>query len=345
MSDEKHKLGKDGVLEDGVSYYSADARRLQTYQEAGCDLAQFQAPVLIHADNPHERLYVAAFDGTGNDVHKDPEHATNVARIDAQIQSLNATGHTQVKAGYVPGPGTQDNFLERVWDGVRGSTYDARLEQMYGYFVEQVKEWKAEDPSAEIRVASIGFSRGADQVAGFARRLHERGIVDPDSRVTRVDEHGHQVTEYTRYIVPPGQVPQVEGLFDPVGTGVPLKHDRRPPPSVISGFQIIAEDERRAKFKSDHIIDPGLSPGGRFLGVTVAGAHSDIGGSYHRDGLALRSENLMVDYLNALSDRPFLQRSVHADVTLCEGGRLCANVDAKGRRFGERRQYLPVVPR
>jgi hypothetical protein len=78
---------------------------------------------------------------------------------------------------------------------------------------------------------------------------------------------------------------------------------------VISGIHIIAEDERRAKFKSDRIIEPGMTDNGRFLGVTVAGAHSDVGGSYHRDGLAIRSNNLMVDYLNSLSDRPFLQKT------------------------------------
>jgi hypothetical protein len=49
-----------------------------------------------------------------------------------------------------------------------------------------------------------------------------------------------------------------------------------------------------------------MTPDGRFLGVIVAGVHSDVGGSYHRDGLAIRSDNLMSDYLNALSDRPFL---------------------------------------
>ena len=33
-----------------------------------------------------------------------------------------------------------------------------------------------------------------------------------------------------------------------------------------------------------------------------------------------------------------------ADVTLCEG-RLCANVDAKGKAYGDKRQYRPVQPR
>jgi len=41
----------------------------------------------------------------------------------------------------------------------------------------------------------------------------------------------------------------------------------------------------------------------------VPGAHSDVGGGYLRNGLSIRSGNLMVDYLNALSDRPFLEKS------------------------------------
>jgi hypothetical protein len=39
-----------------------------------------------------------------------------------------------------------------------------------------------------------------------------------------------------------------------------------------------------------------------------------------------------------------LQAYNRADVTLC-GGRLCANVETRGRRYGERGQYVPVAPR
>ena len=53
---------------------------------------------------------------------------------------------------------------------------------------------------------------------------------------------------------------------------------------------------------------PDTTDGGRFLNVLVAGAHSDIGGGYTRDGMAIRSGNLMIDYLNGLSGRPFLDK-------------------------------------
>lgn len=310
------KLDPDGIRNDGVPYYEADVSRLQSYVDARAVLLQFEAPVFVHAGSSNEYLYVASFDGTGNDKFKDPDHETNVAKIDDQIEALNRSGNGHIGHGYVPGPGTEDSFVERTLDGMDGHTYDARIEEEYRLFIGQAWRWKRADPDAVIRLADMGFSRGAEQAAGFARIVQERGIQDPAGARYTYDSH-HRISrvEYTRSpLVEPGQVAQAVGLFDPVGTGDPVKHhDRRLPPSVISGFQIIATDERRGLFKSDHIIDPGMTTDGRFLGVSVAGAHSDVGGSYHRDGLAIRSENLMVDYLNALSNRPFLQRQAEPD--------------------------------
>jgi len=308
----KETLDKDGVLNDGVSTYPASQEKLDSYQTARDQLAQFQAPVLIHANNPHERVFIAAFDGTGNDMVNDPGHATNVAKIQQQVQEMNlSSGNRNIVAGYVAGPGTQDNGAAKLVDGMRGYTYERRTEEMYKQFIEQSKQWRREDPEAKISVVSIGFSRGAEQAAGFTRLVDQRGIEDPSGAKYTYEKDGMiKNAEYSKpRLQEQGTVAQVEGLFDPVGTGVPQKHDRRPPPSVISGFQIIAADERRGLFKVDHIIPPGTTPDGRFLGVTVAGAHSDIGGSYHRDGLAVRSNNLMVDYLNSVSDRPFLQKA------------------------------------
>jgi hypothetical protein len=105
----------------------------------------------------------------------------------------------------------------------------------------------------------------------------------------------------------PGKVAQAVVLFDPVGTGQPMHEDRRLPPSVISGIQLNATDEHRRLFKSDHIIDPGITADGRFAGFNLPGAHCDIGGSYLLNGLSNRAGNVAVAYLNALSDRQYLQ--------------------------------------
>lgn len=51
MDTEKHKLGHDGMLEDGVSYYPADIHDLATFDIAKQALSQMRAPVLHHVDN------------------------------------------------------------------------------------------------------------------------------------------------------------------------------------------------------------------------------------------------------------------------------------------------------
>ncbi len=310
MSDEK-KPHSHGKHPDGISTYAADEHDMATYGVAQQAMAKTPAPIFQHVGNPHERLFMAAFDGTWNDADKDPQHLTNVGLIRNQILELKENSpDAPIAMHYVKGVGTQDNFIERTLDGAFGYTYDPRLEEMYENFIKQADRWIKEDPQAQIRIAEIGFSRGAEQAAGFARLLHERGIQDPSGVHRFRGEDGRMHTEYTKPpLVAPGQTPQAVGLFDPVGTGEPRNHDRRLPPSVVSGFQIVAEDELRGSFKSTSIIDQGMTPDGRLLGVTVAGAHTNVGNGYHLNGLGIRSGNLMVDYLNALSDTPFLQKT------------------------------------
>lgn len=306
------RMDPDGIRDDGVPYQTATAS-LPIYAEARRQLAAFEEPVLLHAGNSHERLFVAAFDGTGNDMVNDPQHITNVGLIVKQLQTSN---DFNVGYGYVPGPGTQQHHpLSRLLDGMDGYTVDARAENMYKQFIDQANEWRQQDPHAQIRVAGVGFSRGAEEVALFARIVEERGIQDPDGALYTYDWH-HQIThvDYTKpALVAPHEVAQAVALFDPVGTGRALDEDRRLPPSVISGIQLIALDEHRYVFKSDRVIDPGLTADGRFAGVYVPGAHSDVGGGYHRDGLSARSDNLVIDYLNGLSDRPFLDKRAEPD--------------------------------
>ncbi|KAF1720233.1 T6SS phospholipase effector Tle1-like catalytic domain-containing protein [Pseudoxanthomonas wuyuanensis] len=309
---DKHKIGKDGLPDDGVAHYSADAEDMALFDRAHAELDEMLIPVL-HASS-RDRLYLAAFDGTWNDADLDPEHMTNVGRIREQINALRENGETGIGVGYVNGVGTQSNALVRTLDGALGYTYEERLEEMYSLFSTQAKAWLREDPDVRISIAAVGFSRGAEQAAGFARLLHERGIQDPDGAIVRSDGSGRTTIEYSKPpLVPAGQVAQAVGLFDPVGTGEPRNHDRRLPPSVISGFQITAQDERRGLFKSTSIIDQGMTADGRLLAVMGPGAHSNIGGGYHRNGLSERSGNLMVDFLNSLSGKPYLQKQPEPD--------------------------------
>lgn len=312
---QQDRMDKDGILHDGVSYDPA-ASHLSVYADDREKLAPFQEPVLLHANNPHERLYIAAFDGTGNDKFHDPEHETNVGLVSDQIGALKLAGDPRVGGDYVEGPGTQQHApFTRLLDGMFGYTVDERAEQMYKLFIEQAKQWRHDDPDVVIRVASMGFSRGGEEVALFARLLEERGIQDPSGAKYTYDSH-HQIkhVEYTKPpLVPPHQVAQAVAMFDPVGTGSAMHDDRRLPPSVVSGIQFTAMDEHRGLFKSDRIIDPGITADGRFAGVYVPGAHSDVGGGYNRNGLAIRSGNFAIDYINGLSDVPILAKTAEPD--------------------------------
>ena len=309
------KLDPDGIQDDGVPYKDATGS-LPLYAEARGQLASFEEPVLLHADNPHERLFVAAMDGTDNDKVHDPEHETNVGLISDQVEALNAAGNHRIGYGYVSGPGTEQHApLTKFWDDITGFTVDERAEAMYQQFIEQAKRWRNEDPDAQIRVASVGFSRGAEVEALFTRIVEERGIQDPSgAHYTYGSRHQITSVEYTKpALVGAHEVAQAVVLLDPVGTGHAMDEDRRLPPSVISGIQFTALDEHRSLFKSDRLIDPGITPDGRFAGVYMPGAHSDVGGGYHRGGLAIRSGNFAIDYVNGLSDRPFLDKRAEPD--------------------------------
>ncbi|MBS0225288.1 MAG: DUF2235 domain-containing protein [Proteobacteria bacterium] len=278
---------------------------LQQYEAAHKQLAGLQAPVLLHADNSHERLYVASLDGTGNSMRRDAlEHWSAVAKIHYQIEKGS---NPRIHSGYVEGIGTQDGLLPRTVDGWRAYSFDERVETAYFQFCTQAKKWLQQDPQAQIRVTGVGFSRGAEEVAALNRMIEERGILDPDN-ATIHRNHSGLVTS-AKYsgepLVSPGKTLQVAMLFDPVSTNN-TEFDRRLAPSTVGAFQILSTDHRD-QFKSDQLLPHGLSEDGRFLSVTVPGAHSNIGDTYTQNGLGVLSANMGVDFLNSLSDRDFLK--------------------------------------
>lgn len=301
---EKHRMGPSGLLQDGVTTDSMTQIDEIWYASARSELSRMNVPRLINVGNPHVRIFFANFDGTGNDLHADPEHSTNVGDLHAQLEVI-AERDARISSRYLPGPGTQGNPFTRVWDGATGNTYDDRVQRMYELLVREARAWKQEDPQADIRIITTGFSRGAEQAAGFSRMVHERGIQDIKG-LTSKTIGSKDIAWILPPLVPPGRTPISEVLFDPVGTGRPRDHDRTLPSSVVSGLQIVARDERRNSFPSTQIIPQGHSSDGRFLGVTVPGSHSDIGGSYHLDGLSILNFNLAADFINAHSDVPLV---------------------------------------
>ncbi len=172
------------------------------------------------------------------------------------------------------------------------------------------KTWLEEDAQAKIRVAGVGFSRGAEEVTALHRMIEERGIRDPEGVKYSMDKE--KLITRIEYVdkpllVAPGNTLQAALLYDPVATGVE-EHDRRLPPSTMSTLQITAQDDRRNLFKANDHIPVGFSEDKRNLNAIVGGAHSNVGGTYEENGLGVLSLNLGVDFLNRLSDRDFLQK-------------------------------------
>lgn len=297
-------MGSRNKKPDGVDTYPETAEQAATYERAEAELAQLWIPVLLHADNPHERLYIAAQDGTGNSLYKDaPERRSIVAQVHEQVLSLKKQGTHNIASGYVEGIYTQDNPLKRLPDGVSGYTFERRVETAYHQFCVQAKAWIDEDPNAQIRVAGIGFSRGAEQTAALLRVIHERGIQDPtDAKIVRDKDGLITHAQYTRPpLVPPGRTIQAALLLDPVATGI-KEHDRRLPASAMSVYQITAQDERRDQFKGTDHIPPGFSENYRSLNSSVGGGHSNIGDTYSLNAIGIRNFNLSAEFINRLTD-------------------------------------------
>ncbi|MEQ1514330.1 MAG: XVIPCD domain-containing protein [Lysobacteraceae bacterium] len=282
----------------------ATEEQMEAYDRAIAQLATTRVPVL-HAD-PRDRVFYALFDGTSNDADNKPEKMTNVGKMREQFKEMERAGGGQfgdgsIAYGYLAGPGTQQGQpLYKLYDNATGASYGDRLSSMSDKLAEQTKKWQSEytfgdgtpETAMRVRVVSVGFSRGAEQAAGFSREVDEKGIRDKDGTV----------------LVAPGKTVQVVGLYDPVGTGEPYNNDRRMPHSVLSGFQITAESELRGKFPVSNIIATGVSGDESLSGVRVPGAHGDVGGGPRENGLSNRAGNLMIDYLNSMHREPVFEK-------------------------------------
>lgn len=241
-----------------------------------------QLPQIHDAKDPHSRLFVMALDGTQNDAMNDPLHATNIGLISERV-NIEHEIKGDVYAGYVRGVGNQ-KLIVGLADSVVGLTVAAHASEAYDKFVKVANEWYHKDPEVKISIAGIGFSRGASALMIASNIVHEKGIPDLNSKITKEIPNavtGKIETEisYARYIVLPRQVPQALILSDQVATGIAEGMDRRIAPSVVSVVQLQAENEHRAPFPFYSAEDP-TKPDPRLHTLKIIGAHSDIGGGY-----------------------------------------------------------------
>src|SRR3546814_677174 len=106
-------MGQLDSRPDGVDVDPADRHDQDSYPKAEQALTRQRVPILIHADNPHERLFIAALDGTGNSMSKDaPENWSAVARIAADRDFRTVQHWSRLRRRHLH-PGQSDHTLCR----------------------------------------------------------------------------------------------------------------------------------------------------------------------------------------------------------------------------------------
>ena len=346
-----HQASEGRQPAPGISgAYSATAADMQTHATAQA-VVDAMNPALTEFDITRDRnryVFVAAFDGTGNDATQTLTEATNVHALyddfDRFIhgQGADSPGFSRMHARYIEGPGTQDGTRESTLDNARGGSVQDRVFEMYKDLGEQSLQWKKQNPDAEISVITFGFSRGAVEAAEFASVVGKYGIhANVDYAVQTDDDSRNNTKTWTESllrrpgtvpaqtdfnnlsgeVVAPGKVAIVAALFDPVATGVAAeRHDRELPKDIRGALQITAIDEHRTLFPVNDIVNNNVIANGgpdRFANLSVAGCHSDIGGGYtDGKGLADSSKNVMGAYLNNVLGREIC-RETQVDPNAC----------------------------
>lgn len=285
---------------DKVPVIAMNAEQIAELHEQIETARIMKLPQLHDATNPHSRLYVLTLDGTQNDAINDPLNITNIGLIDNKIQnSYGNNGAT--KSRYEAGVGNQ-KFIGGLVDSIIGFGVSQQAQNAYVKFISQANKWYREDPDVKISLAGVGFSRGAAALIIASNMVHEKGIPDLSTRQTISVKHPatgevHTEISYSRYIIPPGKVPQTLILNDQVATGKAADMDRRIASSVVSVVQLMALNENRAPFPFYSAEDPHQSDP-RIHTLRFKAAHSDIGGGYKLNGISSVTLNINEIILN-----------------------------------------------
>ncbi|WP_313455858.1 DUF2235 domain-containing protein [Stenotrophomonas sp.] len=313
-------------------------RELELHRQLGA----LAVPILQRRDDPHQHLFFAFLDGTGQDLNNpklgDP---TTIGLAFQQAERLERDPGNRLGAHYSKGIGTQSDAIGRAIDGAFAHSYRDGIEKAYLALANRSAVWMRDDPQAEISVVGAGYSRGAVQTPGLLRLVDKYGIANPDSLAFGSDRDGNiTVVSELPPLVAPGKVAQAALLLDPVATHMPANYDARLPPSVISRVSILAADERRELFPHQTINDPGITADRLAINATAPGGHSNVGGGNKEPGLEILTGNAAFDYLNQLSDRPlFEKRPVPTDlssVTVYQAGGATAVFGLKLDNDGQR---------
>lgn len=266
----------------------ATKQELQTYISAQKILREITIENAFNQNNEKHFLFIAAFDGTGNERANRDKNYTNVALLEELISEKNSN-NSQIASIYFPGVATGDIPLsKRLYESITGDGSIQRAEKAFLELEQRTRIWKKQHSDCQIHIITLGFSRGTGSQRHFANMLDTHTLQDETGATLIAKEQLHQ---------------DLMLLFDSVITGQEDALQVGIAKSVKKAVHIIAGNENRIKFDLASIIDPYNLTDKDVYEIELPGAHIDIGGQYAYDdpeqenGLSLRVLNLARELL------------------------------------------------
>lgn len=244
-------------------------------------------------------------DGTWNEAERcDPEvgrpQPTNVLKTARAVRPYAGDGTTQV-VYYHYGVGTAGG-LDKLTGGAFGDGIELNVRQLYRFLVYNYEK--------DDQIFLFGFSRGAFTVRTLAGFMNKVGLLEKEDEyytpvlfklyAGSVDRNDPKWTEAFKRVRRPRACPPIRfiGVWDTVGAlGAPgfmgqvlnrdkyKYHDVGLNASIENAYHALAIDERRKAFAPTLWKRP-ADWSGQLEQVWFPGVHSNVGGSYHPDGLA-----------------------------------------------------------
>ena len=238
------------------------------------------------------KLLIFNFDGTDNepaDAIQDKNFfgsvedssITNVLKIHLLLGGTlqKKTGNTLLKGGsrsfYYNGVGTYGNFFERKYNaGLAKESAD--VSTILRLARKDFRDHYDQDTIDYVLV--VGFSRGAALARRFASIMSEE--VKPNTIVEAVFDTVASIG-----------LPNLSSRERPT-TEVMFEHGHTLPASVKSALHLVSIDDKRRAFQPTL-----MNRDERVTEVWFAGAHSDVGGGFHFDGLSDNSLRFCLDWI------------------------------------------------
>ena len=264
-------------------------------------------------------------DGTGNSAAK--AHRTNVWSL---YRTLDLTQDDQI-ALYDDGVGSQEFLPFRILGGVFGWGLKRNVLELFSFLCQNYEEGD--------RIYLFGFSRGAFTVRVLAGLICHQGLRQGLSRqeLDREVKKAYKAYRKDRFpwgpknflkqllgnqktpLLKAAQAPDINaiGVWDTVDAyGMPIDEltlawdyfiqtlrfaDLNLPPNVIEAYHALAIDDERQTFHPTLWNEEGEPPG-KIEQVWFSGAHSNVGGGYPKDELALVALDWMMSNVEKLED-------------------------------------------